>query len=408
MASFLHANGVRRVIASPGSRSAPLVLAFSRAAAFERYIVPDERSAAYIALGMSVARGEPVVLFCTSGTAVLNYYPAVAEAFYQQVPLFVITADRPPEWVGQQEGQTIHQRDVYGKHVKASYTLPDDLHSAHQWWHAKRMVKEALFLATTGPRGPVHLNVPLRPPLYNIPAAAPAFPFSTCALVGTPALSFVFTSALKEGLFASSRILAVVGQYTPILAAEGRAETPLGSLLSFFAQTAGAVVVGDCTANLSDEAHVISCVDACLLPIEGKTIRDAAAYAPDLLISLGGTVLSKQLKRLLRAHPASMHWRIGMESPAPDTFQSLTHVLHTEPLAFFQAFRDWAAQSADFSPTPAMKKTRARYCALWQSCHRVLQAKRELFFVSCALGFFLRGEGDLGRVASIVCRARCQ
>ena len=112
------AQGIRQVVLSPGSRCAPLTLAFARHPEMEVRTISDERSAAFIALGMAQQLKQPVVLVCTSGSAVLNYYPAIAEAFFQQIPLLVLTADRPPEWVDQWDGQTIFQEEVYGKHVK--------------------------------------------------------------------------------------------------------------------------------------------------------------------------------------------------------------------------------------------------------------------------------------------------
>ncbi len=139
--------GVTHFVLSPGSRCAPLTITLARHPHIQTRVVPDERAAAFIALGMAQQLGGPVGLVCTSGTAVLNYAPAVAEAFYQQVSLLVLTADRPPEWIEQQDGQTLNQREVYGKHVKASYQLPTDYVHPDAEWQAERILNEAINLA---------------------------------------------------------------------------------------------------------------------------------------------------------------------------------------------------------------------------------------------------------------------
>jgi len=117
---------VKEIILSPGSRCAPLTLAFVRHPQINTRIISDERSAAFIALGIAQQTRNPSALVSTSGTAALNYAPAVAEAFYQNIPLIIFTADRPPEWIGQYDGQTVRQKEIYGKNCKASYELPVD------------------------------------------------------------------------------------------------------------------------------------------------------------------------------------------------------------------------------------------------------------------------------------------
>jgi 2-succinyl-5-enolpyruvyl-6-hydroxy-3-cyclohexene-1-carboxylate synthase len=126
----------------------------------------DERSAAFIALGMAQHTGRPSVLVCTSGTAAYNFSPAVAEAYFSQVPLLVFTADRPREWIGQYDGQTIFQPAIYGLHAKKSFELPQEYDHTDDMWAINRIVNEAINLAMEEPRGPVHVNVPLREPLY--------------------------------------------------------------------------------------------------------------------------------------------------------------------------------------------------------------------------------------------------
>ncbi|MDX1628944.1 MAG: thiamine pyrophosphate-binding protein, partial [Fulvivirga sp.] len=144
IAEICHQHGLSNVMLSPGSRCAPLVLAFTRHEQMNCKTVSDERSAAFMALGIAQQSRKPSILVCTSGSASLNYAPAVAEAFYQHIPLIICTADRPPEWIDQLDGQTIRQENIYGAHVKKSYNIPVDLSHPDAQWHAYRIISEAI------------------------------------------------------------------------------------------------------------------------------------------------------------------------------------------------------------------------------------------------------------------------
>jgi len=159
--------GIKHVVLCPGSRNAPLIMAFGRQEGFYLHSITDERSAGYFAIGISQAMRQPVVVVCTSGTAVLNLAPAVAEAFYQNIPLIVLTADRPMELIDQGDGQTIHQRNIFGHHVKFSTELPIETSHETDLWHSNRLVAQAIVSATEYPQAPVHINIPLREPLYT-------------------------------------------------------------------------------------------------------------------------------------------------------------------------------------------------------------------------------------------------
>jgi 2-succinyl-5-enolpyruvyl-6-hydroxy-3-cyclohexene-1-carboxylate synthase len=154
--------GIKHVVISPGSRSAPLVLAFARHKNFVIQTAIDERSAAYMALGMAQQKQRPVILICTSGTAAANYYPAVAEAFYQKIPLLVLTADRPEELLDQQDGQMINQHNLYGHHVRGFYQLSCYSHGTENHRETTAMVSEAIGKTSFPAKGPVHINVPLK------------------------------------------------------------------------------------------------------------------------------------------------------------------------------------------------------------------------------------------------------
>ena len=159
--------GVKKIVFSSGSRNAPLVVAFNEHGGFEAYSIHDERSAAFFALGIAQQTGETVAIACTSGSAILNYAPAIAEAYYQRIPLLVITADRPLEWIDQGEGQTMQQNNIYANFIKKSFEIFQETNHPDELWYNARMFNEAFNLTQSAPKGPVHINIPLREPLYT-------------------------------------------------------------------------------------------------------------------------------------------------------------------------------------------------------------------------------------------------
>ncbi|NBW43425.1 MAG: hypothetical protein EBR29_06390, partial [Sphingobacteriia bacterium] len=172
LATCLHQAGVRRLVLCPGSRSAPLTLSLVRSNRFDYAVSVDERSAGFVALGMALQYQEPVAVVCTSGTALLNLGPAVAEAFFQRRPLVVLSADRPLGFVGHQRGQVIHQNGVFGEHVQASlcWVNQDASMDALQ---ASCAALQAILQTACSQKGPVHINVPLQEPLYDLPDPLP-------------------------------------------------------------------------------------------------------------------------------------------------------------------------------------------------------------------------------------------
>jgi 2-succinyl-5-enolpyruvyl-6-hydroxy-3-cyclohexene-1-carboxylate synthase len=318
------AQGIRQVVLSPGSRCAPLTLAFARHHEMEVRTISDERSAAFIALGMAQQLKQPVVLVCTSGSAALNYYPAIAEAFFQQIPLLVLTADRPPEWVDQWDGQTIFQEEVYGKHLKKSFRFPDSFAHPDQVWGANRIVNEAIHLSRQFPSGPVHINIPLREPFYPEPGKVFEFPKQPRTFqVESPSYSLSAESLakLKIELQSKSRILLVPGQQA--------AHPELVQVLEELARTKQVVVVADSISNMQGDGS-ITLHDHW---IGKEEFQDE--LRPDLLLTFGKSIISKSLKLFLRKQQVT-HWHIQTDGQAKDTFQSLSRVLGCEPLPFLR------------------------------------------------------------------------
>lgn len=320
MAVICSKKGIKNVILSPGSRCAPITLAFARNPELHCRTIADERSAAFIALGMAQQLEKPVVLVCTSGSAALNYGPAVAEAFYQQIPLIVITADRPDEWIDQWDGQTIRQKNIFGSHVKSSYQFPDEFSIPDKKWHAHRMVNEAINKAMCPPFGPVHINIPLREPFY--PLASEKFSYEQKInlfdeLKTQPVLTEDSKLQLKVSLQKYKRILIVPGQQRP--------DQQIFEILDKLMHDKKAVVVSDIISNLQSELSIVH------HEVFLQALDDQVKLYPDLIISFGKSIISKSLKILLRKSEAS-HWHIQSSGYVPDTYQHLSRIIPTSPL----------------------------------------------------------------------------
>ena len=328
LATICAKKGVKNVILSPGSRCAPLTLAFARHPEIHCRTIADERSAAFVALGMAQQLEKPVVLVCTSGSAALNYGPAVAEAYFQQIPLVVITADRPAEWIDQWDGQTIRQPNVFGSHVKASYSFPDEFSHSDKTWHAHRISNEAINFATAYPPGPVHLNVPLREPFY--PEEGDQFAFNSNVtlaheLRGKMAMSAEMKQLTKTSLDGFRRILIVPGQQRP--------DPELSEILDQLVSKRQAVLVADVISNLQS-LEAVTYHDFFLGAREGNQ-----TLYPDLIISFGKSIISKSLKLFLRKSRAE-HWHIQPGGYAPDTYQTLGRHIYADPCLFLQFLQE--------------------------------------------------------------------
>jgi len=337
--------GIRTVVISPGSRSAPLTLAFARHKKIETLVIPDERSAAFVALGIAQTRKETVALLCTSGSASLNYAPAIAEAFFQEVPLLVLTADRPPEWIDQQDGQTIRQRNIYQNHCKASFELPVDYNHPDSLWHINRIVNEAINLTQHGQTQPVHINVPIREPFYPTEGEEISFNENVRIIhqirtIANPAQ--VDWQKLMQIEETCEKQLIVVGQ------------TPMNSvLLNTLPQIERKgifriPIVADLIANAYPFGKTISHHDLILMKND-ETLKKA--LQPDLLITIGKSVLSKALKQFLRKYPPRYHWHFQEHGQAPDTFRSLTHILPISPekgLEYYLSYTRKKVQKDDY------------------------------------------------------------
>ena len=319
--------GIKHVVISPGSRSAPLVLAFAQHQNFIIHVAIDERCAAYMAMGMAQQKQIPVVLICTSGTAVANYYPAVTEAFYQKIPLLVLTADRSDDLLDQQDGQMINQKNLFGHHVRAFYQLKCYPHGAENHREITVIVAEAIGLTTFPAKGPVHINVPLKEPLYPkslLPNQIPNLEKSIFnwlnhhvykPIDGISDNDFI---QLEQAWISAPKKMILIGQgamhekwITPLLALKDQADV---------------VIIADVVSNKHAIANVYH-VDKLLGAVDNKMLKE---LSPDLLISFGGPVLSKSLKNWLKQQKPTWHFRIQQEPEQINTYNNVTKFLRAD------------------------------------------------------------------------------
>lgn len=326
--------GIKHVVLSPGSRNAPLTISFARNPAISTYNIIDERSAGFIALGMAQKLKQPVALCCTSGTALLNYAPSVAEAYYQQIPLIVISADRPSEWQGQRDGQTINQIGALANFVKGTFQLPADTSHKDAAWEYTRKLNEAINLSELSPKGPIHINIPFREPFY--PAADQKPEFSKDIHIISPTIPHGTQDCadLITDWHTADKRMIIAGQHEH--------SDALCSALEDLKNDA--VVAADVISNVSSPS-AIRHQDLFLAGVEGKL---ADSLRPDLIVSYGRSVISKNLKLFLRNNPPKAHWHFDESMVHADAFQSVSRMVKADPLPFFTALTKASVEAEEF------------------------------------------------------------
>ena len=308
-------HGVRKVVIAPGSRNAPLIFAFTAQMELECLSITDERSAAYFALGIAQQSGEAVALVCTSGTAVLNFAPAIAEAYYQNLPLLVFTADRPAEMIDQADGQTLRQSDIYGNYIKAHFDLPVETVVAADLQFSDRQVSQAIDTALSYPQGPVQINVPLREPIYTALPETHSSPkiIKTIAAEVSPTKESLET--LKRMWTSYERKLVLFGVYPK--------NEQLNKLANLLANEPDVVVVGENLSNISGE-KIITQPESFFSSL---SVEEKASFKPDLLITIGHSSICKQIKLYLREYQSAEQWQFESSLPYIDTYKSLTTII---------------------------------------------------------------------------------
>lgn len=317
-------HGVRKAVISPGSRNAPLLVALSREDGIEKTVIVDERSAAFVALGMAQQSGEPVAIVCTSGTALLNYAPAVAEAYYQKLPLIVISADRPKEWIDQDDSQTIRQFEALSQFVKRSYDLPARCADDVARWYADRVINDALMEAKSGRCAPVHINIQLDEPLSG---SSNWQRHSRGIELISPSAELDKSDILR--LVESSRSCKIL-----VIAGFMRPDEKCRKALERLSEMPNVAVLTETISNMRSP-RFISAIDRTLIAME-----DAEDFVPDLLITIGGAIVSRMVKTFLRQNKPRHQWYVGVSDVTVDCMQSLTTRIQTDAGSFLTQFAD--------------------------------------------------------------------
>ena len=354
LTSLLIEKGVRKVVVCPGSRNIPLVHNFTENPLLECFPMTDERSAAFCALGLSLASGEPVAVCVTSGSAVLNTSPAVAEAFYRHVPLIVVSADRPIEWIGRQDGQTLPQNGILEKITKHGTDIPDVGEEDPAGLNfASLSMNTALNECVKGEAGPVHINMQLKEPLFRftqsrLPANSNIVSAVPCPTSASPEAERIIDAFIK----ADTRLI-VIGQMT-------RHDPELDAVIRRLQEHCLILCEPLASASAEPFDNVLPAV-----------ARDLSRVPIDMLLSFGGNFVSKRIKQTLRQLDIRSHCEVNAAGTAHDTFMHQTCAVADNETNFLKTLLDKIGRQ----PT-ATDKIRERVMPLIQRAVRTIDAYR--------------------------------
>jgi 2-succinyl-5-enolpyruvyl-6-hydroxy-3-cyclohexene-1-carboxylate synthase len=313
-------NAIEHVVISPGSRNAPLTIGFSNHPEIKTYSIVDERCAAFFALGIAQQLQKPVAVVCTSGSALLNYYPAIAEAFYSNIQLLVISADRPKHLVDVGDGQTIRQENVFQNHILRTVNLIENYSSQES---VIQVIDDAIE-TLKNENGPVHINVPFDEPLYE----------TTEEILSLDnKFEDVVEEFIEESLLENYAKIWNSSSKKMILVGENFPNDSLQKQLEYYSNDPSVLILIENTANVSHPKFINS-IDKLIFPLEEDEL---AQFQPDILLSLGGLIVSKKIKQHLRKFQPKHHWHIDAKR-AFDTFHCLNHHFKVSPFYFFSQF----------------------------------------------------------------------
>ncbi len=363
------AKDIKHVVISPGSRNAPLTIGFTHHPEITSYSIVDERCAAFYALGMAQQLRKPVALVCTSGSALLNYYPAIAEAFYSDIPLVVISADRPVERIDIGDGQTIRQKNVFENHILYSANLYSELvleseavdpklqqKQFEAQKHNEREVNLALNKAIED-KGPVHINVPFYEPLYDMVENIDVKPLQIFPELKERHYSDKQLAHYADEWNRAKRKMVIVGVAQPD-AVEQR-------FLDALAEDPSVIVFTETTSNLH-QSEFFTRIDTLIGPIEKDENKEELfkRLRPDILLTFGGMIVSKKIKAFLRNHNPEHHWHIDSKK-AYNTFFCLNKHFETDVNSFFSEF------------LPLTRSGSSDYASYWKGIKQKRQKRHE-------------------------------
>ena len=375
------AKGIEHIVISPGSRNAPLTIGFTSDSYFKCYSIVDERCAAFFALGIAQQTQRPVALVCTSGSALLNYYPAIAEAFYSDIPLVVLSADRPEHLINVGDGQTINQENVFQNHILFSANLKQDMRDLNGFGEDEEpaILKslenklERLFGLQQGiqkqnesdineaintaiyKKGPVHINVPFDEPLYEMVDKLSVNPKTEDVVVKSKKIDDRLLNDLVDQWYNATKKMVVVGVNTPNSIEQ--------KWLDELAEDESVIVFTETTSNIHHPDFFPS-IDKIIAPLTDKEFKD---LQPDILVTFGGMIVSKKIKAFLRQYKPKYHWHID-ERKANDTFFCLDYHLKTSPNQFFSDFFERVSHV-----------TKSDYHEFWKSVKKHRSSKHKAY-----------------------------
>lgn len=310
---------IKNIVISPGSRNAPLTLGFNLNPYFKTYSVVDERAAAFFALGIAQQVKFPVVLVCTSGSALLNYYPAISEAYYSNIPLVILSADRPERLLNIGDGQTINQKNVFDKNIGYSENLnQNDNYYLNLFGlrdNNQDKINKALNFSIEK-QTPVHINIPFSEPLYEITNSLSVNTINK--LPGLNNQNIKNISSFRNKWQNSIKKIILIGVSSP--------EILCKKSIDLLASDSSLLVL---TENTSNVYHPSFCnkIDQLIAPLTNKELKE---FRPEILITIGGMIISKKIKAIFRDNKPKEHWHIGIHG-ANDTFFCLTKHFKTIP-----------------------------------------------------------------------------
>lgn len=315
-------NGVTQVVISPGSRNAPLIIECNAYAEIEKFSIVDERAAGFFALGLALSSKKAVALICTSGSALLNYYPAIVEAYYSNIPLIVLSADRPIELIDIGDGQTIRQHEVFHNHIGVSISLDEKNTDSNC-----TKLQDALSVLQSK-QLPIHINVPFTEPIYDTTESVSVkhdFRIETTSeqsLLDETPIDDTKMEVLANVWQNSHSIMVIIGVKAP--------DELLQKQLEHLTKFPSFIVMSESTSN-TYHPEFINHIDRLIFPWNETKFK---TYKPDLLITLGGHIVSKKIKQLLRAQPPKHHWHVDRYQKL-DTYHVLNEYLDVSPQLFF-------------------------------------------------------------------------
>ena len=329
--SLLKQFQINQIVVSPGSRHFAFVHSLEADSYFKLYSVVDERSAAFFALGLIQQTGKPVAVACSSGTACMNYGSAVVEAFYQRLPLLLLSSDRVPYLLNQMEDQMYDQLDTFTNCTKYRGQLPE-VHNDIDEWHCNRIINEGLIELTHHGKGPVHLNIPFL--AHNTDTfSTKLLPVARKITLSTLSLTNKEWCEYADKL-KGKKVMIVWGQSCPMT--EG-----MNKSVTAFCKNFDAVILTDYMSN----CHHPNAIQNTTVTLSALKPEERNTLLPEVVITIGGNyIFNNELKGYLRNTNVE-HWQVGKEDKVCDPFRRLFNIFEMEEHLFFSNITNYATFS---------------------------------------------------------------